>query len=243
MAVSNQIPNSLRTHDLILDEAKSQFNLIAMKNFSVYFTDYAGRRVGDKVSIMSRTDKDAAAEFAETNFSKEPFIRVSSFLGWKEFDNPQSAAIKEAEETQRQAEEAQRQADIDSFSTLIETLKKGSPDDLKYLQLETIIENHLLFPKLNVNEGSEIYCLREELYMLSLRHQTLQTVIQTRILSDKLDALQTAITGVANTQVGIAKNQAKRNQSGLIGQAAMLTKLGNIENDVDDVADGFFGED
>ncbi|MDB4566788.1 hypothetical protein N9Z78_02185 [Akkermansiaceae bacterium] len=170
-----------------------------------------------------------------SNWSEVPYIRASTFGTWKEFDNPRSAANKEAQ--RQEAEEAQR------FRNAIETLKEGITDDLNYLQLETVIENHLLFPELDVNQSSEIYRLREKLYMLSLRHQTLQTVIQTRIISDKLDALQAAITGVANTQVGIAKNQAKRNQSVLIGQAAMLTKLGNIENDVDDVADGFFGED
>jgi hypothetical protein len=139
---------------------------------------------------MAQNNEDAAAKFAATNSSEVPYIRVSTFGTWKEFDNPRSAANKEAQ--RQEAEKAQRQEaeEAQRFRNAIETLKEGITDDLNYLQLETVIENHLLFPELDVNQSSEIYRLREKLYMLSLRHQTLQTVIQTRIISDKLDALQ-----------------------------------------------------
>jgi len=220
-----------------------------MKIYSVFFTNADGERVGDKVSITSQTEEDAAAKFAKHNFSKEPYIRVQTFLGWKELDNPRSAtretqrraeeAQKQAEEAQKQAEEAQRQADIASLGDLIGTLKTDSSEGLKYSHLETLIENHLLFPQLNENEDSEIYRLREELYMLSVRHLNLQTIIQTRILSDKLDELQKAITGSA----GAPQTTSGQPKWAPLATSVALSKLSNIEKDVDDVADGFFGGD
>ena len=75
--------------------------------------------------------------------------------------------------------------------------------------------------------------------MLSLRHPNLQTVIQTRILSDKLDALQMAITGSA----GAPKTTNGQAKWAPLAASLALSKLGNIKKDVDDVADGFFGED
>lgn len=214
-----------------------------MKTYTVFFANADGQRVGDKVSITSQTEEDAAAEFAKHNFSKEPYIRVRTFLGWKELDNPQSATRetqrRAEEEAQKQAEEAQRKADIASLGDLIGTLKTDSSEGLKYSHLETLIENHLLFPQLNENEDSEIYRLREELYMLSVRHLNLQTIIQTRILSDKLDELQKAITGSA----GAPQTTSGQPKWAPLATSVALSKLSNIEKDVDDVADGFLGED
>ena len=241
-----------------------------MKPFTLWYLTENWEITGMAVAIKSQTKEEAIAQFIKNHPSDARYLRVrgGGRLGSEDtFDNPNSSqltAIKEAEEIQRQAEEIQRQADIASLRNAIETLKIGSPDDLNYSQLEIVIGNHLLFPRIE-KDDLEIYHLREDLYMRSLRLSNLQAIIQTRIVSDKLDALQmaitgkldalqmtitgkldalqTAITGVANTQVGIAKNQTKMNQTGLMTQAAMLTKLGNIEKDVDDVADGFFGED
>lgn len=79
--------------------------------------------------------------------------------------------------------------------------------------------------------------------MLSLRHPNLQTIIQTRVLSDKLDTLQIALTGASITQAGIAKDQAMRDKVKTFGQVATVAALSRIDKDVDDMADGFFGED
>jgi len=234
-----------------------------MKPFTLWYLTENWEMIGMAVAIKSQTKEEAIAQFIKNHPSDARYLRVrgGGRLGSEDtFDNPNSSQLTAIKE----AEEIQRQADIASLRNAIETLKIGSPDDLNYSQLEIVIGNHLLFPRIE-KDDLEIYHLREDLYMRSLRLSNLQAIIQTRIASDKLDALQmaitgkldalqmaitgkldalqTAITGVANTQVGIAKNQAKRNQSGLIGQAAMLTKLGNIEKDVDDVADGFFGGD
>lgn len=149
---------------------------------------------------------------------------------------------RQTEEAQRQAQEAQRQDEIIVIRGLIEDFKNSRLKAWKHIQLEMVIDNYLQFPELDeTTTDTEVYSLREELYVLSFWQVNLQTVIQNRIISDKLDALQAAITGVANTQVGIANDQAKRHRTSILGQAATVAALGKIAQDTEGVGD-FFGD-
>ena len=206
-----------------------------MKQFTLWYETEDYQRVGDVVKIKSQTKEEAIEQFIKNHPSDVCHVKIhDGFWGAEEtVDISSRLAVNE------EAEEAQRKAVIASLENSIEILKTDSSYDLKYSQLETVIENHLLFPQLDENEDSEIYHLREDLYMLSLRHPNLQTVIQTRIISDKLDALQMAITGSAGAP---QKTSGQAKWAPLAAMAA-VSKLGNIETDVDDMADGLLGED
>ena len=213
--------------------------LINMKQFTLWYETEDDQRVGDVVKIKSQTKEEAIEQFIKNHPSDVCHVKIhDGFWGAEETVDISSrlAVNEEAEEAQRKAVIASLEASLENS---IETLKTDSSYDLKYSQLETVIENHLLFPQLDENEDSEIYHLREDLYMLSLRHPNLQTVIQTRIISDKLDALQMAITGSA----GAPQTTSGQAKWAPLAASVALSKLSNIEKDVDDVADGFLGED
>ncbi|MDB4509306.1 hypothetical protein N9067_04095 [Akkermansiaceae bacterium] len=206
---------------------KGKFELSSEENIHQTFQEYSLKNVIFPFSYIEWSDKTWTIVSEDNGYA---LVEGRIF--------PKEAAEEKVLEAQRAT---QRATDIALVNDSIGTIKTGSPDDLNYSQLQTIIVNHLLLPHLNENEDSEIYRLREELYMLSLRHPNLQTIIQTRIISDKLDALQMAITGVAKTQVGIANDQAKRHKTSILGQAATLATLGRIAQDTDGVGE-FFGD-
>ena len=213
-----------------------------MKKYEIYYTSLDGAAESTPVTVKSSTVENAVAEFIKNNPSKAPNIRVQTLMGTKNFENPMAKeAQRQADEAQRQADEAQRQAELTLLKSIIGKLQSAGPEDLTFSELETVMGNHLVFPEFDESEDTEIYSLREALYMRSLWHPNLQTVIQTRIISDKLDALQAAITGVANTQVGIANDQAKRHRTSILGQAATVAALGKIAQDTEGVGD-FFGD-
>lgn len=213
------------------NEFKGKFNLTSEENLPQAFQEYSS--------------KNAIAPFDYIEWSGKTWTILRENTGYAlaqgRVTKNQVDLTRQAEEAQRQAEEEEliRQAEEAALGDSIETLRTGNPNDLNYSQLKALIENHLLFPQLEENKDSEVYRLREKLYMLSLWHPNLQTVIQTRILSDKLDAIQMAITGVANTQAGIANDQTKRHKTSMLGQVAAVAALGKIAQDTQEVSEFF----
>ena len=162
---------------------------------------------------------------------------------------------EEAQKQQAAAKQSAEEAEGTPIKKLIAIFKEAGPESLSFSDLNKVINNHFSFPQMDENTlGAEIFALRRELYMLSLWHPNLQTIIQTQTvsrkldklqkeigdnLSAKIDALQKAITGSA----GAPQTTSGQPKWAPLATSVALSKLSNIEKDVDDVADGFFGGD
>lgn len=212
-----------------------------MKKFTLKYLDESKKAASEPYEIHCENYKEAVITFCREKPSDFPYVQYASFVGGRHrVDNPYSQTRQLSEKKEKKKIKRFSNLEfIDKIITIIES-SNGAPLQLTFDQLEFLIENFNLFPTLE-KSLKESYFLQEKLYMLSLLDPNLQTAIQTRILSDKLDALQMAITGVASTQVGIANDQAKRHNTSTLGQAATLATLGRIAQDTDEVGE-FFGD-
>ncbi|MDB4646812.1 hypothetical protein OAF51_04855 [Akkermansiaceae bacterium] len=194
--------------------------------------NYATRKgeVSEKTVISSKDYLTAVAEFSEAHPSDIQFIDVYSFLGGDQrVTNPNWEDKKVSLE--REQAEAERLAEVELLKKII--IAADTPLQLSFTQLELLLENFSLFPTLERGD-EEIYSLREKLYMLSFWNTALQSSLQTRLLSQIASVTSAPQTGDSGS------GQPK--WAPLAAMAA-VSKLGNIETDVDDMADGFLGED
>ncbi|MDA7507329.1 hypothetical protein N8504_03020 [Akkermansiaceae bacterium] len=219
--------------------------------------------LGVKSVITAANEEEAVIKFSRLRPSDCPYVTIQFRFGkFKTVSNPlmihweEEEAQRQEEEAQRQEEEAQRQEEeiqrqeeeaqqkeeeaqrqeeAASITKLINHLEKQQPEELEFCQLEEIISNFFNFPKLRKGNGNvEIYKLREKLYMLSFCNTKIQAGIQTRFLSQIASVTSAPQTGSSGS------GQPKWAP---LAAVATMSKLGNIETDVDDMADGFFGED
>ena len=186
--------------------------------------------MSEKTVISSKDYLTAVAEFAEAHPSDIQFIEVTSFLGgFQRVSNPNWEDKKVSLE--REQTEAERLAEVELLKKII--IAADTPLQLSFNQLELLLENFSLFPTLEKGD-EEIYSLREKLYMLSFWNTALQSSLQTRLLSQIASVTSAPQTG--------SSGSGQPKWAPLAAMAA-VSKLGNIETDVDDMADGFLGED
>ena len=209
-----------------------------MPKYTLTYLNEDLNELGMKSEITAYNEEDAVVEFTRLRPSDCPYITVTSRFGkFKTVSNPLivEETQRQEEEAQRQEEEAQREKEAASITKLINHLEKRQPEELEFCQLEEIIGNFFNFPKLRKDNGNvEIYKLREKLYMLSFSNTKIQAGIQTRFLSQIASVTSAPQTG--------SSGSGQPKWAPLAAMAA-VSKLGNIETDVDDMADGFFGED
>ena len=137
----------------------------------------------------------------------------------------------EKAEREKEQAEAERLAEVELLKKII--IAADTPLQLSFSQLEFLIENFNLFPTLEKGD-EEIYSLREKLYMLSFWNTAFQSSLQTRLLSQIASVTSAPQTG--------SSGSGQPKWAPLAAMAA-VSKLGNIETDVDDMADGLLGED
>ena len=220
-----------------------------MPKYTLTYLNEDLENLGMKSEITAYDEEDAVVEFTRLRPSDCPYITVTSLFGReKTVRNPlmiqrqeeeaqrqEEEAQRQEEEAQQQEEENQREEEAASITKLINHLTKKQPEELEFCQLEEIIGNFFDFRKLRKeNTNVEIYKLREKLYMLSFCNTKIQAGIQTRFLSQIASVTSAPQTG--------SSSSGQPKWAPLAAMAA-VSKLGNIETDVDDMADGFFGED
>ncbi|MDB4390683.1 hypothetical protein N9Z32_07690 [Akkermansiaceae bacterium] len=205
-----------------------------MPKFIVNYSTENGE-VSQKTEITSKDYLTAVAEFVEAQPSDEKFIEVHSrFGGFQQVPNPNwngKTVNSEKEQAEREQAEAERLAEVELLKKII--IAADTPLQLSFTQLELLLENFSQFPTLEKGD-EEIYSLREKLYMLSFWNTALQSSLQTRLLSQIASVTSAPQTG--NSGGGQPKWAP-------LAAMAAVSKLGNIETDVDDMADGFLGED
>ena len=200
-----------------------------MPKFKLNYATREGE-VSEKTVISSKDYLTAVAEFVEAHPSDIQFIDVYSFLGGDQrVTNPNWEDKKVSLE--REQAEAERLAEVELLKKII--IAADTPLQLSFTQLELLLENFSLFPTLEKGD-EEIYSLREKLYMLSFWNTALQSSLQTRLLSQIASVTSAPQTG--------SSGSGQPKWAPLAAMAA-VSKLGNIETDVDDMADGFLGED
>ena len=200
-----------------------------MAKFKLNYATREGEK-SERTVISSKDYLTAVAEFAEAHPSDIQFIDVYSFLGGEQrVTNPNWDDKKVSLE--REQSEAERLAEVEVLKKII--IAADTPLQLSFTQLELLLENFSLFPTLEKGD-EEIYSLREKLYMLSFWNTALQSSLQTRFLSQIASVTSAPQTG--------SSGSGQPKWAPLAAMAA-VSKLGNIETDVDDMADGFFGED
>ena len=213
-----------------------------MAKYTLTYLNEDRENLGMKSEITAYNEEDAVVEFTRLRPSDCPYIKVTSLFGReKTVRNPlmiqrqEEEAQRQEEEAQQQEEENQREEEAASITKLINHLTKKQPEELEFCQLEEIIGNFFDFRKLRKeNTNVEIYKLREKLYMLSFCNTKIQAGIQTRFLSQIASVTSAPQTG--------SSSSGQPKWAPLAAMAA-VSKLGNIETDVDDMADGFLGED
>ena len=104
--------------------------------------------------------------------------------------------------------------------------------DLPFEDVNALIENMRDFPGIRDELSPEDYAIREELYRIALTDRNLQAGLQAALLS-QLASGQTTPGAAGPGKSNLAQNAA------LLGGAAALQKLNQIEDNTEEVSEGF----
>ena len=202
-----------------------------MKKFTCIYKGVDGLpvRKSSKAEITADTAEDAAAEFARKHPTNHPTILVlSDYSSKKHLPNPRPLSQVE-EETRKQA---RRERLLRLYEkTGASTGAIGSLLDLSYEDICDLVENMWEFPAVCEDLDPEERAIGEELYKLAFFDRNLQAGLQTMILNQIVSGQPT--TGAAGPATSnLAQNAA------LLGGAAALQKLNQIEENTEDVSEG-----
>ncbi|MDB4660941.1 hypothetical protein OAE65_01045 [bacterium] len=205
------------------NESKGKFEITTLENVPLAFKEFAAQNIIAEFDYIECSGKSWTVVNVDKNSISFKGELVEGRIDHKQVEKQQ----------QQQQQQQQREAEIASSTSAIHLLEAGNLEQLEFSQLEFAINNFYLFPTLEKGD-EEIYSLREKLYMLSFCNTKIQAGIQTRLLSQIASVTSAAQTG--NSGGGQPKWAPA-------AAMATMSKLGNIETDVDDMADGFLGED
>ena len=205
-----------------------------MTKFTLTYLDHSKSVASAPYEFHCKDYKEAVIKFCRKKPSDFPYVQYISFIGGRHrVENPYPQKRQLSEKKEKEAAKRFNSLDfLNEIITIIESTS-GAPLRLSFDQLEFLIENFYLFPTLEKGD-EEIYSLREKLYMLSFWNTALQSSLQTRLLSQIASVTSAPQTGSSGS------GQPKWAP---LATSVALSKLSNIEKDVDDVADGFLGED
>jgi hypothetical protein len=227
----------------------------------------SGSHPKEKVKAVSA--EGAARIYAERYPSDDPRIEVSSTpLGdaplIQEVYVPVSKARREAAAT---AAAAARVESLQKLHSSVESAD-GNLAGLPYIELSALVENLKDFPSMRDKISPEECAVREELYKVAFFDRNLQAGLQTKQaelqteLQTKLQAKQARHTELQTKQAalqvellrdlksaftdlqsgksesGAGKSNLARNV-GMMGGIAALQKLNQIEENTEDISEGF----
>ena len=234
------------------------------KKFSCKYLRKDGTTVGNSIrQVLAEDPEDAAKIFAAKYPKPYPSINVSGGVLSKNhsFDHREGmmkalekkdAAQKQREaqklskkEAKRAKEEAIEQQRLESLERLEVSIKSADGDlsRLSYDNLVVLIGNLRDFPRVRNKLSAQECAVREELYKvaffdsnLQIGVQAHQSVLQVKLLRDLKSILtgkQPGKSGKRGGKSNLAQNAA------LLGGAAALHKLNQIEENTGDVSEGF----
>ncbi len=136
---------------------------------------------------------------------------------------------------QRNELELQRLQVRQRLENLHEHLKTAGGEnltDLPFEDVNALIENMRDFPGIRDELSPEDYAVREKLYRIALTDRNLQAGLQAALLSQLASGQPTA-SAAGSGQSNLARNAA------MLGGVAALQKLNQIEENTEDVSEGF----
>ena len=214
-----------------------------MKKFTCLYIDGSGSSVRESKRAITAENVQSAADLYSKEFpAPYPNIEVINFLsGRAEVKNPRFTTLRAQEKEARAQEEASRiAARVESLKELWGKVENtnGNLGDLSYDDLCALIKNMQDFPSVRDELGPEECPLREKLFMIASFDKSLQALLQTQeaklqtSLLTQIASGQTTRGATSSAGSNLAKNAA------LLGGAAALHKLNQIEENTGDVSEG-----
>ena len=232
-----------------------------MKKFTCFYLDSSGSSVrGSKRAITAENEQSAADLYSKEFPTRYPSIRVERGLKKIDFEHSQGPALaqrieyrkqqekQKAKQNRRELEQCRREKEAQQLLVVFDQLSssiKSADGDLSLLaydELVVLIENLRDFPRVRNKLSAQEYAVREELYKaaffdsnLQIGLQAQQSVLQVELLRDLKSILtgeQSGTSGKPGGKSNLAQNAA------LLGGAAALQKLNQIEENTGDVSEG-----
>ena len=196
-----------------------------------------------KEKIKATNAEEAAKRYAELFPSDAPQIDVVNFVsGRARLNNPLlETQWQEAQRAQAQQEAALGAARLESLKALATTVKNtnGNLEDLSYADLTTLIENMRDFREIREELGAEECTVRERLYMKASFDSNLQALLQTEQMKLQTSLLKQIASGQPTASAaGPGKSNLAQNAA-MLGGVATLQKLNQIEENTEEVSEGF----
>ena len=208
-----------------------------MPEFECHYMDKDGFPVQDPCQKIEAPDKESAASLFAQNYPTEhPYIYMTwGVLGVGRVENPRIRILQEEERMLQEEEVSKKVVEKANHLHQQKTVLidgKRRLGDLSYEEFQWLVEFMWEFPAIREDLNAEARATGEELYMMALFDRALQAGLQTIILNQ----IATGQTTTGSTVTG--KSTLARNAAMLGGMAA-LQKLDDIEENTEEVSEGF----